>query len=860
MGEVWKARDTRLDRVVAIKVSRDRFSERFTREAQAVAALNHPNICTLYDVGPDYLVFEYIEGRPLKGPLPLNLCLQYAVQICDALGVAHKTGIVHRDLKPENILLSKSGVKLLDFGLAKLSRGREVAAGATTETIALTKDNTMLGTLQYMSPEQLECKEVDARSDIFSFGAVLYEMVTGKRAFEGASQASVVAAILERDPPPLSSLEPVAPPALERVVSKCLTKDQDERWQSAKDLKDELEWIAKGTAEPATGSKPAPRRRLLPWLAAAGGLALAFSFTGIDLWRATRPVEHPLVRLSVDLGPDAVAGLSTTVAISPDGRRLVYPARGPDGRQQLATRLLDQEQAVLLPGSEYGTDPFFSPDGKWVGFFSGGKLKKISVDGGAPIALCDASGQRGASWSEDGNIVLSVYGVGGLFRVSSAGGVPQPLTRLNTGEVSHRWPQVLPGGTAVVFTASPSNFGHEAASIEVLSLKTGQVKVLQRGGYYGRYLPSGHLVFVQQGALFGVRFDAARLEVQGTPTPLLQDVAANPLSAGGQFDFATAPSGLGTLLYLPGKGTAQKWQVAWLDSSGKLQPLITTPGVYGSVRFSPDGRKLAFGLGAGTYIHGIDRGATTRLTFDNSGSPVWTPDGTHIVFYSRSAGFSLSWVRSDGGGEPLRLFESQNFLVPMSFSPDGRFLAYFEANRDTNGDIWVLPLDTTDPDHPKAGTALPFLRTPAQEGFPRFSPDGHWIAYVSNESGSNELYVRSFPGGAGGKWQISSGGGLIGLWSSNGRELFYLTPDHQIMVVDYRMDNDSFIGSKPRLWSEQRIFSPGGLLNLDLAPDGKRFAVLAPEENAGPAKGSVHVTFPLNFFDELRRRIPPGSR
>jgi serine/threonine-protein kinase len=859
MGEVWKARDTRLDRVVAIKIAGVQFSERFEREARAVAALNHPHICTLYDVGPNYLVMEYVEGSPVRGPLPIDQALRIAIQLADALEAAHRKGIIHRDLKPANILATKSGVKVLDFGLAKLERSSAVAATDQTVTKALTHEGSIVGTLQYMAPEQLQGQEVDARSDIFSFGCVLYEFVTGKRAFDGANAASVITAIMSTEPAPLASVIAEAPAALERVLRCCLAKDPDERWQSAWDLKRELEWIAGAPVESAGGHIGGSQRSLVPWFV-TGMMALVGIVALAGWWRGTRPVEHPLVRLNVDLGPDALAGVNVTATISPDGRRLVFATRGPDGQPRLATRLLDQEQASPLPGTENGSDPFFSPDGQWLGFFAGGKMRKISVEGGAPIALCDASGQRGASWGEDGNIILSVYGVGRLFRVPSAGGVPQPLTRLGDGELTHRWPQVLPGGAAVVFTASPRINRYEAASIEVLSLKTGQVKVLQRGGYYGRYLPSGHLVFVQQGALFGVRFDAARLEVQGTPTPLLQGVGANPFTGGGQFDFAAAPSGPGTLLYLTGKETAQNWQVAWLDSSGRQQPLITTPGVYGNLQFSPDGRKLAFGArGAGTYVYEINRGTTTRLTFDNSGSPVWTPDGNHIVFSSRSAAFSLSWVRSDGGGEPLRLVESQNSLTPISLSPDGRFLAYFESNPDTNGDIWVLPLDTTDPDHPKPGTPRPFLHTPAQEGYPRFSPDGHWIPYVSNESGSYEIYVRPFPGGAGGKWQISSGGGVTALWSSNGRELFYLSSDYRIMEVDYSAHGDSFIPGKPRLWSERQIYNPG-LLGLDLAPDGKRFAVLVPAEYAGPAKGSVHVTFLLNFFDELRRRIPPGGK
>jgi serine/threonine-protein kinase len=858
MGEVWKARDTRLDRVVAIKVSHDRFSERFTREAMAVAALNHRNICALYDVGPDYLVFEYIDGRPLKGPLPLNLSLQYAVQICDALDTAHKAGIVHRDLKPPNILLTKSGVKLLDFGLAKLSRAREVAAGATTETIALTKDHTMLGTLQYMSPEQLECKDVDARSDIFSFGAVLYEMVTGKRAFEGASQASVVAAILERDPPPLSSLEPVAPPALERVVSKCMAKDPDERWQSAKDLKDELEWIAGGTAEAGEPVQSSPRN-LIPW-AIAGVLALILVVLALAYWRATRPVEHPLVRLSVDLGPDAVTGISTTVAISPDGRRLVYPAQGPDGRQQLATRLLEEVQAALLPGTAGGRDAFFSPDGRWVGFFADNKLKKVSVQGGAPITLCDAPIPRGASWGDDGNIVAALGSLDPLRRLPAGGGVPQVLTRFARGAITHRWPQVLPGSQAVLFTSALSTMGMDDADIEVLALKTGVTKVLQRGGYYGRYLPGGHLVYVHQGALFGVEFDADKLEVRGTPVPLVEEVAVDPVLGGGQLDF----SGTGTLVYMAGKEAIQTWPIAWLDSSGKTQPLLAAPGAYYYPRVSPDGQKLAFAKtakGQDIFVYDFERQVTTRLTFDErSTAQVWSPDGRHIAFRSAVGGFRIWWVRSDGAGEPQRLLEGQNNLFPSSFSPDGRRLAYGEANPQTGYDIWTVPLDTSDPDHPKPGKPEPFLTTPAAELGAIFSPDGHWIAYGSNESGTNEIYVRPFPG-PGGKWQISTGGGSSAFWAKKRDELFYVAKDRRIMVLDFTAKGDSFQPGTPRVWSNRHIIYTGtGAGVLDIAPDGKRFAVLAPEENAGPAKGSVRVTFLENFFDELRRRIPPGGR
>jgi serine/threonine-protein kinase len=596
----------------------------------------------------------------------------------------------------------------------------------------------------------------------------------------------------------------------------------------------------------------------LPWMI-AGLASVVAAISGGLFWRATRPVDRPLTRFSVDLGPDALPGFNLTAAISPDGRRLVFPARGPDGKQRLATRLLDRVQATLLPGTENGSDPFFSPDGQWIGFAAGGALKKISIEGGAPVTLGMAiSATSGASWGKDGNIIAALGVVVPLSRVPAAGGPAQPLTRLGSGEVTHRWPQVLPGGDAVLFTASASAALEENASIEAISLKTGQVKILQRGGYYGRYLPGGYLAYVRQGVLFGVRFDPARLEVLGTPVPLVDDVAANPITGGGQFDFSST----GTFLYAAGKSAAQAWQLASLDSTGKTRPLLAAPGAYLYPRLSPDGRKLAFtGDGQDVYVHDLERDTTTRLTFTgNANVPVWTPDGKHIVFGSVSNDQSIYWVRSDGAGEPQRVLESQNVLIPWSFSPDGRWLASMERDPETGFDLWTLPLDITDPDHPKAGKPQPFLRTPADEVDPRFSPDGRWIAYRSNESGRDEIYVRPYPAGSGGKWQASRGGGLYALWSNNGRDLFYETADNRIMVVDYTVNGASFVPGKPRQWSDKQLFY-GGISNLDLTPDGKRFVVFTLLETpVGGEKGTVHVTVLENFFDEVRRRIPPGGR
>ena len=863
MGEVYRAMDSKLGREVAIKVLPESFAQdpgrmtRFSREAQVLASLNHPNIAQIYGVEERAFVMELAEGLTLaeriaRGPMPLEEALPVIKQVAEALEYAHDRGVIHRDLKPANIKVTPEGrVKVLDFGLAAVMARASAfeprdPAVSPTITMQATLAGTIMGTAAYMSPEQARGQSVDRGADIWAFGVVLYEMLAGRPLFAGPTISDTLAAVLNREPD-LAAI----PAQLRPVIDRCLRKDTRRRWRDIGDVRVALE-------EGVTAAPPAaPARHVaMPWIAAAVVLATIALVGWLVAWRAARPVDHPLTRLSVDLGPEAMMGLNTTVVVSPDGRRLVYPARGPNGQQRLATRLLDHLEATPLPGTENARDPFFSPDGQWIGFFAANQLKKISIQGGAPVTLCPAASPQGASWGEDGNIVAALNSFSGLSRVPAAGGTPQRLTKLAVGAVTHRWPQVLPGGQAVLFTASHSPIAQENANIEVMSLKTGRIKTLQRGGYFGRYLPSGHLVYVHQGVLFGVALDPVRLEVRGTPIPLLEDVGANATLGGGQFEFYGEPSGPGTLVYLAGKGAAQRWQVAWLDSSGKMQPLIATPRAYNLPRFSPDGRRLAISDGSDLYIYDWERDTTSRLTFTaNVRTSVWSPDGKHIVFGTLTAGSALFWMRSGGGGEPQRLLESQSDLVAWSFSSDGRRLACHEINPETGYDLWTVPLDTSDPDHPKAGKPEPFLQTPANELVPRFSPDGRWIAYRSDESGTEEIYVRPFPSSAGGKWQISTGGGLYGIWSNNGRELFYETADNRIMVMDYTVNGDAFVPGKPRLWSSTQLFYPG-LSNLDLAPDGKRFAVFTMPEATSGEKGSVHVIFLLNFFDELRRRVP----
>jgi Tol biopolymer transport system component/predicted Ser/Thr protein kinase len=871
MGEVYRARDTRLNRDVAIKVSKEQFTERFAREARAIASLNHPHICTLYDIGPNYLVMEYVEGAALKVPLSLDNAVPIIHQLIDGIEAAHEKNIVHRDLKPANIRITPDGVvKILDFGLAKATQDTdqsrdpegEGAENSPTLTIGATKAGAILGTAAYMSPEQAKGKTADRRSDIWSFGVVVYELLTGKRPFNGETVVETLGEVMHKEP----DWAP-APERLRRLLQRCLQKDRKNRLGAIADAR----WMMEEGAE-LVQAIPAPSRgalwaRLgsLGWITAAvmtvAALALAFVH-----FRET-PAPQPLTRFSVDLGPEAVTGPRITAAISPDGRRLAFVARGAGGKEQLATRLLDQANPTLLAGTENASDPFFSPDGQWIGFFADGKMKKISVAGGAAVNLCDAIGARGASWGEDGNIVVTLNpGTGtGLSRVSAAGGTPQTLTKPgDKNEVSHRWPQILPGGEAVLFTSTTVIGAYDDGSIEVLSLKTGQWKIVQRGGYFGRYLATsnraGQLVYVHQGTLLGVPFDLDRLEVRSTPAPLLEDVAGDPSYAGGQFDVSRN----GTFVYLGGKSLAAAgWPLTWLDSTGKTEPLLASPGNYWTPRLSPDGKRLAVAVNTTAIgVYDSQRDTMTPLTFKPqlTTSPVWTPDGKHIVFAATAGAIgTLQWIRSDGAGESQQLLEGKAELRPYSFSPDGKRLAFAQSGSETGYDLWTLPLDSSDPEHPKAGKPEPFVRTVLDDYEPAFSPDGQWIAYQSLATGVPEVYVQPFPG-PGGKWLISTGGGRHPVWSRNGRELFYQAPDYRIMVVMYSARGDSFAPVKPRPWAETQILEPNILYwNLDLAPDGKRFVVAPKPEATGGQKGSVHVTVLLNFFDELRRKTPAGK-
>jgi serine/threonine-protein kinase len=858
MGEVYKARDTRLNRIVAIKVSNEKFSERFESEAHAVAALNHSNICTLHDVGSNYLVMEYIEGTTLKGPLPLDQALKYAVQICSALDAAHAKGITHRDLKPANILVTRTGIKLLDFGLAKISSRRKQPDDATL-AMALTGKNEIVGTLYYMSPEQLQAQatgqEVDSRSDIFSFGLVLYEMLTGRRAFDGSSPATVIAAIMER---PAPSVGDVAPPALDRLLKRCLEKDPENRWQSARDLKAELEWIAQDggvTAAPAAVS----RSKFLRWIT-AGLLAV---MTAAVLWiayRSTRPAElKPLVRLDVDLGHDVFLNAlgGSDVILSPDGTRMAFLSRG-----RLFTRELDQPTANELAVTPGATSPFFSADGQWIGFVASGKLRKISVEGGAEVILCDASSSyTGADWGEDDKIVASLRISSGLSQVSPTGGAPVPVTDLQGEERTHRWPQILPGGKAILFTVENATVGFDDARIEVVSLRDHQRKTLLHGGTFGRYLSAsagkGYLTYVTRATLFAVPFDLEKLEVAGSPVPVLSQVSYSPMFGSAKMSFSRN----GMFVYRSRDIDNSRVVIQWLDASGKMQPLLDKPGLFVNPRFSPDGQRLAVAnddAKRGIWIYDIRRDTLSPLNGEaNSSHPVWTPDGQHIVYQAPDG---IAWARADGASRPALLTESKEFQYPTGFSPDGKWLAFHQMGSQ-GFDLWIVPVQH-GPEGLRAGKPELFQRTILGQRGASFSPDGRWLAYSSNESGTPQIYVRAFPD-KGGKWQVSSNSGTVPVFCRNGRELFFFDlPADRMMVASYSAKGDSFVAEKPRMWSAQSLgLTMSGAVGAqyDVAADGKRIAV-ATSAGGSTGQDSGHVIFLENFVDELQRKIPLNGK
>jgi serine/threonine-protein kinase len=887
MGEVWRAEDTKLGRDVALKVLPASFASdperlaRFDREARALAAFSHPNIAGIYGLedaaGQRFLVMEVAEGQSLaqrlaQGPLPVEEAARIALQVAEALEVAHEKGIIHRDLKPGNVMVSPEGrVKVLDFGLAKALGVHPLSGGSGADlsaspTLAMTQAGVLLGTAGYMSPEQARGKAVDRRADIWAFGCVLYEMLAGQRAFDGETVTDVLGAIVHKEPD-LARLPPAVPARLRQLLQQCLQKDASRRLQSIGDARVALqEWLENPKAPEPTMVLAVPAGRpWLPW--AAGAVAAVLGLVaGAALFR--RPAaEEPVRRFEINVTKDAVfSRLGSGLVASPDGRAIAYTTGLEGQTQKLVVRPLDRFQETVLVEGEGPTGPyhpFFSPDGSWIGFVTRGELKKISVTGGAPITLATLDRSRGASWGPDGTLVFAPSVFSGLSRISSNGGQATPLTTLDKAknERTHRWPQWLPGGKAVLFTSLSGDAGtFEAATIEAVRVDTGERKVVHRGGYYARYVPTGHVLYVLKGTLFAVPFDAGRLETTGSEMPVLEGLETNP--AEGSAQFGVSDNGL--LAYLDDVADISPFTIVSVDRQGRSEPLWSEPGIYGTPRLSPDGRQLAVSLQRdeiwNVWVYDLERDVAARVTFGKryDADPVWSPDGRWIAFESEVDGKDgVFRKRADGTGdaEPLLAPGKLTFPAPNSWSPDGKTLIVQSAGEGGRTDLWLLPA---------GGNAepQPFLKSSYQESFGHFSPDGRWVAYESDETGRLEVFVTSFPLG-GGKWQISDGGGAQPIWSRDGRELFFRTEDG-VMSVRAAAEGGTFRASKPEpvfrgafLGGLRGVTLPGfNFPDYDVSGDGKRFVMFAGGAEKRPATQAKVV---LGWFTELRRLTAGGK-
>lgn len=887
MGVVYEALDKKLRRSVALKTLPAAMADdplrraRFLTEARALAALNHPNIAAIYGIEDGVLVMELVPGPTLReriqdgGPIPLDEALEIAKQIAEGLEAAHERGITHRDLKPSNIKLTPDGgVKLLDFGLAKTGDSSS-GSGSGSGNEPLSTPGLVMGTAGYMSPEQAAGRRVDKRADVWAFGVVLFEILSGRRPFELDSSNEMLV-------PEGSNLEirrgsapAIAPPQLQELLRRCLERNPKRRLRDIGEARVALEDLISGASNtvPATIVSPTvpSGSEIRFWRIGIAVCALAALILGWQLWRASQPEPGPLIRMSVDLGPEAIAMQNWTAGISPDGSQLIYVIRNRSGMPVLVTRRMDETEYRVLEGAEALSETFFSPDGKWIGFFSRGSVKKVSVLGGAAITLCRAGvAPRGASWGADGYIIANLDS-SKLWRIPENGGDPVPLPQMpeHFGEQTWRWPQILPGGEYVVFTGSRGpgvGGGYEEANIEALHLKTGERKVLHRGGYYGRYLPSGHLTFVHNGTLFALRLDLATLQTRGTPVPILNDVAGNLETAGGQLDFSLTPASRGTFVYRSGKADAGGRKLVTVTEKGQVTELAHEVGLL-TPRFSPDGRLLAFSTGGDIALYDLERGTRTPITSNGlrSRSPVWAPDGKHLIYTQLgSEETSIWWVRSDGTGQPHKLFATHEGLRGEHFSPDGKRLFLSRQFAATGWDIWVLPIDFSDPERPKAGQPVELVREPLSQTYPALSPDGRWLAYSADMPGTvTELFVQraDHPAGSGGaastRWRVSPNGGKFPVWSKTGNQLYFFSRDLQVMKVSYTLTAEGkFQATAPVPAFEQRLAPTGVNWNFDVSPDGKRMVGFAAPTAAPAPKGNEHVTVLLNFFDELKRRVP----
>jgi eukaryotic-like serine/threonine-protein kinase len=871
MGEVYLATDTRLDRKVAIKVlashlsSSPELKQRMEREARAISSLNHPHICHLYDIGSqdgtDYLVMEFLEGETLaerlrKGALPLNEVFKIGIAVAEALAVAHRSGIVHRDLKPGNIMLTQGGAKLMDFGLAKplgIQTSASGSASAPSFTAAatlsgpsplspLTTAGTIIGTIQYMSPEQIEGKEADARSDIFAFGTVLYEMATGRRPFEGKSQISLASSILEKDPEPISAIKPSTPPAFEHVLTTCLRKSPEERFQTAHDIKLELQWIAAERSSPGADASPrAPsnKRERLSWTIAMVIAVVLALIAGSFLHRShpseqsIRAVINPPDKTTLNLSGDAAGPL----VLSPDGAAIAFAATGLDGKTALWIRSMNSLDARSLPGTDGAIFPFWSPDGRSLGFFADGQLKTIDLNGDSVQAVCAAQIGRGGGWGPDGVIIFSPGVSTPLMRVSAGGGTPTPLTKMDPAQyTSHRWPVFLPDGKHFLYLAihhEPSKSANNA--LYYASLDGRENRSLFHSQSNAIYA-NGYLLFVRGDQLMAQPFDPANGTLSGEPRSVAKGVMSDV--ATWHLDASAAADGL--LVF--GSGGSGDLQLIWMDRNGKQIGTVAEKLTNLQVaRISPQGDRIALQIDAGMndiWVLDLARGVRTRLTFGPVANtfPVWSPDGKWIAYVSRRGDlFGLYRKRSDGSGAEDVLVTADAQIAPNSWSSDGKSLIYTQRTPEGQGQIWVLPLEGER----KASMVLP------RGSNGQLSPDGHWLAYQSSESGVNEVYVVAFGGGQG-KWQVSANGGILPLWGKDGREFYYLDGTQTLLAVPVRS-----AGGALEFGAPQSIVSRWTVLGqpfYDVTPDGGKILLDRVSQQV-----SQSITVVTNFTADLKK-------
>ena len=894
MGEVYLALDRNLGRQVAIKILPAEFSTdperlaRFEREAKLLATLNHPNIAAVYGFeeanGLRFLVLELVEGETLqtrldRGTLPMDEALETCRQVAEGLEAAHERGVVHRDLKPGNIMITPEGkVKVLDFGLARAYTGETTGidiANSPTITAQMTEPGVILGTAAYMSPEQARGRAIDRRSDIWAFGCVLYECLTGSRAFHGETVSDTLAHILKGEPD-WNKLPTETPTHIKVLLRRCLEKDPRKRLHDIADARIEMHEEIELPAEIVT----APRRIRLGWLIATSMTALVIgALVGPGVMKyfrpATSPISQPLVRSSVRLEPGYwLDGLRlippqgfyqptrTAMAISSDGRFMVYSAvkenPGTQDKPHLYLRRFDLLEAKPIAGTEGGISPFLSPDDRWVGFWADGKLMKVPAEGGVPSVLCDVLQPYGFSWGSDNQIIFARDRSSGLSRVSADGGKPETLTMPDpsNGEYGHRLPYCLPSGKGILFTIKRYAWDHEPR-VAVLELGTRKWHVLLEDAADARYVATGHLAFLRRGTLMVVPFDLDKLQLTGPPVPALANVAqalntTNSArdTAAGQFSISAS----GSMAYASGGIIPdQENSLVWVDYRGKAEPIASFKAPFSSPLLSPDGQRIAyssFGMEGHIWVHDLKRGTATKLTSEGvSQEKAWAPDGRRVVFDWLDTGVpNLYWQPVDGSSPMERLTQSDYMQWPGSWSPDGETLAFVQVGPDSGDDILFL--------HMPERRITPFLNSRFNERYAEFSPDGRWIAYGSDESGRQEVYVQPFRG-PGGKWQISNEGGRDPLWSRNGKQLFYRWGD-QVWVVDVQIGSD-FSTSKPRLLFEQPGYARSSLVRTwDISPDGQRFLMVKQGERE--PKPVTEMILVQNWFEELKRLVPTGKK